>query len=249
MPISETYNMDCMDYMKSMPDKFFDLAVVDPPYGINAPNMTMGTNMNRKHGGYNGESVAQRLKKGRLNQGAGKLKDRALNTMRCDWDFQPPSKEYFQELFRVSRNQVIWGGNYFPLPPTRGILCWDKMQPWGNFSQFELAWTSFDCPAAILHLSNTGGTNKEKKIHPTQKPVSLYGWILRKFAQPRYKIIDTHLGSGSSRIAAYKLGLDFYGTEIDIGYFNAEESRFQEVCLGETKVGKHTLVQTRLFDG
>ena len=101
--ISEVYNMDCMEYMRSMPDKFFELAVVDPPYGINAPNMTMGTNMNRKHGGYNSESVAQRLKKGRLNQGAGKLKNRALNTMPCDWDFNPPSKEYFdaqEEHFR-----------------------------------------------------------------------------------------------------------------------------------------------------
>lgn len=138
MPISEVYNMDCMEYMKDIPDKFFDLAIVDPPYGINAPNMTMGTNLNRKHGGYNGESVAQRLKKGRLNQGAGKLKDRALNTMRCDWDFSPPSEKYFDELFRVSRNQVIWGGNYFPLPPTRGILCWDKMQPWENFRSSNL---------------------------------------------------------------------------------------------------------------
>lgn len=105
MPISEVYNMDCMEYMKDIPDKFFDLAIVDPPYGINAPNMTMETNLNRKHGGYNGESVAQRLKKGRLNQGAGKLKDRALNTMRCDWDFSPPSEKYFDELFRVSRDR------------------------------------------------------------------------------------------------------------------------------------------------
>lgn len=248
MPISETYNMDCMDYMKSIPDKFFDLVVVDPPYGINAPNMTMGTNMNRKHGGYNGESVAQRLKKGRLNQGAGKLKDRVLNRMDYTWDFTPPTEEYFRELMRVSCNQIIWGGNYFRLPPTRGIVCWDKMQPWENFSQVELAWTSFDRPASLIRLSNTGGANKEVKIHPTQKPVSLYGWLLRKFAQPGDKILDTHLGSGSSRIAAYKLGLDFYGTEIDRGYFDAEERRFQEVCLGETKVGKHTLVQTRLFE-
>ena len=86
MPISKVYNMDCMDYMKSIPDKFFELAIVDPPYGINAPNMSMGSNMNRRHGGYNGESVAQRLKRKRFNQGAGKLKNRALNTMQCDWD-------------------------------------------------------------------------------------------------------------------------------------------------------------------
>ena len=247
MPISEVYNMDCMKYMKDIPDKFFDLAIVDPPYGINAPNMTMGTNLNRKHGGYNGESVAQRLKKGRLNQGAGKLKDRALNTMRCDWDFSPPSEKYFDELFRVSRNQVIWGGNYFPLPPTRGILCWDKMQPWENFSQFELAWTSFDCPAAIIHLSNTGGANKEAKIHPTQKPIALYHWAFKKFVKPGDKILDTHLGSGSSRIVAYKMGIDFYATEIDKEYFESQEKRFLRECFGEIKTEKGTLVQTNLF--
>ncbi len=125
--------MDCMDYMKSIPDNFFDLAIVDPPYGINAPNMTMGSNMNRKHGGYNGESIAQRLKKGRLNQGAGKLKNRALNTMSCDWDFTPPTDEYFQELFRVSKNQIIWGGNYFRLPPTRGIIFFGQNATVGKF--------------------------------------------------------------------------------------------------------------------
>lgn len=240
--------MDCMDYMRSMPDKFFELAVVDPPYGINAPNMTMGTNMNRKHGGYNGESVAQRLKKGRLNQGAGKLKNRALNTMPCDWDFNPPGKEYFDELFRVSKNQVIWGGNYFDLPPTRGIVCWDKLQPWENFSQFELAWTSFDRPAAIIRLSNTGGSNKEVKIHPTQKPVALYHWILKKFANLGDRILDTHLGSGSSRIAAYKMGFDFYATEIDKEYFDAQEERFRRECLGEIKTPKGILKQQSLFD-
>lgn len=244
--ISEAYNMDCMEYMKSIPNKFFDLAVVDPPYGINAPNMSMGTNLNRKRGGYNSQSVAQRLKKGRLNSGAGKLKNRAL--MPCDWDYSPPPRKYFDELFRVSRNQVIWGGNYFPLPPTRGVLCWDKMQPWENFSQFELAWTSFDCPAAIIHLSNTGGANRETKIHPTQKPVELYHWVFKKFANPGDKIFDSHLGSGSSRIAAYKMGFDFYATEIDKQYFDAQEKRFKNECLGEIITPKGVLVQLTLFD-
>lgn len=246
--ISEVYNMDCMEYLRTVPDKFFDLAVVDPPYGINAPNMTMGTNMNRKKGGYNNESVAQRLRKGRLNQGAGKLKNRALNTMNCDWDFSPPTEEYFCELERVSKNRIIWGGNYFSLPPTRGILCWDKMQPWENFSQFELAWTSFNCPAAIIHLSNTGGANKETKIHPTQKPVELYHWLFKKFARPGDKILDTHLGSGSSRIAAYKMGFDFYATEIDTNYFNEQEKRFKEVCLDEVETSKGILKQMSLFE-
>lgn len=247
--VSVAYNMDCMEYMKSVPDKFFDLAVVDPPYGINAPNMSMGTNMNRKHGGYNGESIAQKLKKRRLNQGAGKLKDRALNSMSCDWDCYPPKKEYFDELFRVSKNQVIWGGNYFDLPPTRGILCWDKIQPWENFSQFELAWTSFEVPAAIIHLSNTGGANKEQKIHPTQKPLALYNWVFKKFAKPGYKVIDTHLGSGSSRISAYHLGLDFYSTEIDKEYFDMQEERFRRECLEQIQTADGKVwVQQKLFD-
>lgn len=246
--VSEVYNIDCMECMKSIPDKFFELAVVDPPYGINAPNMSMGTNLNRKRGGYNSQSVAQRLKKGRLNSGVGKLKNRALNTMPCDWDYSPPPRKYFDELFRVSRNQVIWGGNYFPLPPTRGVLCWDKMQPWENFSQFELAWTSFDCPAAIIHLSNTGGANRETKIHPTQKPVELYHWVFKKFANPGDKIFDSHLGSGSSRIAAYKMGFDFYATEIDKQYFDAQEKRFKNECLGEIITPKGVLVQLTLFD-
>ena len=249
MPISEVYNTDCMEYMKSIPDKFFDLAIVDPPYGINAPNMNMGTNMNRKHGGYNGESVAQRLKKGRLNRGAGKLKSRALNMMSCDWDFSPPPKEYFDELFRVSRNQIIWGGNYFNLPPSRGIVCWDKMQPWENFSQVELAWTSFDCPASLIRLSNTGGSNKETKIHPTQKPVALYHFLLKKFVRSGNRLLDTHLGSGSSRIAAYKMGFDFWGTEIDKEYFDAQEKRFREECLGEVRLKNGDVyVQKELFE-
>ena len=246
--VSEVYNMDCMEYMRSIPDKFFELAVVDPPYGINAPNMTMGTNLNRKDGGYNGQSVAQRLKKGRLNSGAGKLKNRVLNTMACDWDFSPPSQRYFDELFRVSQNQVIWGGNYFCLPPSRGIVCWDKVQPWDNFSQFELAWTSFDCPASIVRLSSRGGANKEEKIHPTQKPVKLYQWILGKFAKTGDKILDTHLGSGSARIAAYRMGFDFYATEIDKGYFDAQERRFKESCLGEIETPEGVIVQRRLFE-
>lgn len=161
MPQSNVFNMDCMEAMKDLPDGFFDLAIVDPPYGINAPNMNMGSNPNRSrndgHGSGPALSTADRLKKGRLNQGSGKLKNRALNTMNCDWDFEKPTKEYFDQLFRVSKNQIIWGGNYFDLPPTRGVGCWDKLQPWENFSQWEMAWTSFDCPAWKVAISNTGG--------------------------------------------------------------------------------------------
>lgn len=196
------FHIDCLTVLKLLPDKCIDVAIVDPPYGINAPNMAMGTNKSRTKNGYPAESTADRLrKKGRLNQGAGKLKDRALQNMNCEWDFHPPDKEYFRELFRVSKNQIIWGGNYFSygcaiekdeqtgeetaiplgLPPTRGIVAWDKLQPWDNFSQFELAWTSYDKPAGVFKYSNTGGANKEKKIHPTQKPVALYEYLIRKF--------------------------------------------------------------------
>ena len=225
---SQCFLSDCMEIMSKYPDNYFDLAIVDPPYGINAPNMQMGTNLNRKgKGQYPGESTATKIKKGRLNAGSGKLKNRALNTMNCDWDFQPPTPEYFKELFRVSKNQIIWGGNYFDLPPTRCIICWDKMQPWDNFSQWEMAWTSFDKPAKMYRISNTGGANAETKIHPTQKPVELYDNIYRDFTTEGMTIIDTHLGSGSNRISADKAKCSFVAAEIVPEYFEAQEKRFK----------------------
>jgi len=216
-----------MEGMKQIPDKYFELAIVDPPYGINAPKMSMGTHKTRKGDGYPGESTADKLRKGRLNQGAGKLKSRALNTMNCDWDFEPPPPEYFEELFRISQNQIIWGGNYFNLPPTRGIGFWDKCQPWENFSQFELIWTSFDCPAFKIKYSNTGGANKEKKIHPVQKPIPVYIELLKKFAKPGYKIIDTHVGSASSLIACYQMGYDYLGYEKDRFLYELANKRLE----------------------
>lgn len=213
--ISEVFNMDCMEYMKNIPDKFFDLAIVDPPYGINAPKMARGV-------GYSGGVYTKRK---RLNGGAGKLKNRFLNNSDCSWDENPPGEDYFEELFRVSKNQIIWGGNYFNLKPTRCIVVWDKVQPWENFSQIELAWTSYDKPAKLIRLINAG-YNCEKKIHPTQKPVELYKYLLSRFAQKGFKIFDSHLGSGSSRIAAWEYGYDFYGCEKNHIYFEREETRF-----------------------
>lgn len=207
--------MDCMEYMKSISDKFFDLAIVDPPYGLDKKS----------------------------THGRGKLKNRCLNSGNIQrWDTRP-SKEYFEELFRVSKNQIIWGGNYFNLPPTRCIICWDKMQPWPNFSQIEIAWTSFNSPAKIFKYDN----RTDDKIHPTQKPISLYAWILKNYAKSGNKIFDSHLGSGSNHIAAYKLGFDFYATEIDKDYFEAQEDRFRRECYGEIKKEKGTLIQTSLF--
>lgn len=214
-PISEVHNCDCIEFMRKMPDRFFDLAVVDPPYGLPKES----------------------------SSGSGKLKDRMLNQGHISrWDIAP-TQEYFDELFRVSKNQIIWGGNYFPLPPTRCIICWDKVQPWENFSQIEIAWTSFDAPAKLFRYDNrTGG-----KIHPTQKPVELYGWIFKQFAQPYFRILDTHLGSSSSRIAAYKLGLNFWGCEIDPEYFQAAEERFKKECLGIEVINGKTYIQQTLF--
>ena len=189
-------NDDCMEIMKTLPDKAFELAIVDPPYGM------------KEHGAQNG--------------GAGTLKHRAYNNGCIDrWDIAP-NKEYFIELMRVSVNQIIWGGNYFDLPPTRCVICWDKCQPWENFSQWEMAWTSFGKPAGLFKFDNRTGD----KIHPTQKPVALYEWLLTHYAKQGDKILDTHLGSGSSRIAAYNLGFDFVGCEIDKDYFDAQEKRF-----------------------
>lgn len=136
-----------------------------------------------------------------------------------------PDAEYFRELFRISKNQIIWGGNYFDLPPTRCIVCWDKIEPWENFSQVEIAWTSFDKPAKLFKHGNHG--MHSKKIHPTQKPVELYEYLIDRFALPGNKIFDSHMGSGSSRIAAYKMGYDFYGCEINKDYFEAQEKRFE----------------------
>lgn len=121
------WNMDCMEGMKRFPDKYFEVAIVDPPYGINAPNMAMGTNKSRSKNGYPAESTASRIKR---SKGAGQ------------WDNEPPGEDYFKELFRVSKNQIIWGGNYFRLLPTKCFVVWDKVQPWEAFSQVEMAWTS-----------------------------------------------------------------------------------------------------------
>ena len=193
---SVVYLMDCMELLKQIPDKYFDLAVVDPPYGMPKDS----------------------------THGRGKLKNRILNNGGLEkWDIKP-TDGYFLELFRASKNQVVWGGNYFPLPPTRCVVCWDKCQPWENFSQVELAWTSFNKPTSLYRFDNRTGD----KIHPTQKPIALYEWILKNYAKPNDKILDTHLGSGSSRIAADKANLAFVGCELDPDYFYASVKRFKD---------------------
>lgn len=219
---SEVFNMDCMDYMRTLPDKAFMLAIADPPYGLI-------------------ESGVQ------TRGGAGKLKGRILNESEKKfdrWD-KAPTQDFFEELFRVSENVIIWGGNYFDLPPSRCVVAWDKCQPWPNFSQIELAWTSFDYPAKLYKFDNR--TND--KIHPTQKPVDLYAWCLKTFAKPGDRIFDPMMGSQSSRIAAYKMGFDYVGCELDKEYFDKGCERFNRECKGEivTKDG-NIVKQMSLFD-
>ena len=195
--ISEVHNIDCLEYLKTVPNKFFDLAIVDPPYGINAGKMTMGSG---KH----------------------------IFTKDKSWDSGIPNQEYFSELFRVSTNQIIWGGNYFTefLPPSPHWILWDKKKPNLSFAEGEMAWVRNGKNLRIFYhysaLVENGG-----KIHPTQKSVKLYRWLLENYAKQGDKILDTHMGSQSSRIAAYDMGFDYWGTELDKDYFDAGNKRFE----------------------
>jgi len=184
-----------MEGMKQFPDKFFELAIVDPPYGIG----------DKFKGGANGKM--------NFNEIVNKA-----------WD-SAPSAEYFKELFRVSKNQIIWGGNYFDLPPTRCFITWDK-EISENFTlaMAELAWTSFDKLAKIFRLSVP---KDGLKIHPTQKPVALYKWLLTNYAKQGDKILDTHAGSASSLIACREMGFEYVGYEIDTDYYNAATKRLE----------------------
>jgi site-specific DNA-methyltransferase (adenine-specific) len=194
MPTSEVFNMDCMEGMAKYPDRYFELAIVDPPYGININSC------------------------GRFRHYGGKGKK---------WDINIPNDDYFNELFRISINQIIWGGNYFYLPPTKCFLIWDKIQPENvSFASCEYAWTSFNKSAKTFY--NRPQNMDLKRIHPTQKPIKLYKWLLTNYAKQGDKILDTHLGSGSSRIAAYEMGFDFTGFELDKDYFDAQEKRFND---------------------
>ena len=190
--------------MAGLPDKAFDLAIVDPPYGLGDKLAIGGT----KH---------------------MKFCDRYQKS--TQWDVAPP-EEYFTELKRVSKNQIIWGGNYFDLGPTRGYSVWDKQQPVPNFSATEFAWSSFDVPSKIFRASNNqhdiGG-----RIHPTQKPVALYEWLLTSYAKPGQRILDTHLGSGSSAIACNNLGFELVGCELDPDYYAAACKRIHQATAQE----------------
>ena len=205
---SVVHLMDCIEGMKQYPDNYFDLAVVDPPYGL-----------------------------GKRTTDGGSKKNTQTKFMedirRSNWDDNVPPPEYWEQLFRVSKNQIVWGGNYFGLPAHRTFIVWDKMTYVPTMSQIEQAWTSFDSPARLYKINS----NNAKRIHPTEKPVALYDWIFHNYAKPDFKILDTHLGSQSSRIAAHKHGLDFTGFELDAEYFEKGNKRFDDF-----------ISQTTIFD-
>lgn len=203
--ISEVFNEDCMVGMARFPDKFFDLAIVDPPYG------------GSQHFNFRfGKEVYENRK---------------------------PENSYWKELFRLSKNQIVWGGNYFTdnLPVNRCWISWYKGNPTNSFSDFELAWTSFDQTSRCIRLESYGFNHADRRhsgnstIHPTQKPISLYLKLLADYGRPGDKILDTHMGSQSSRIAAFNMGFDYWGWEIDKDYFEAGNKRFKEQTM-QTKL-------------
>lgn len=197
------YNGDCMEYLRSLPDNAFDLAVVDPPYGIKRAGQKETSCVNPKHN-------------------RKYFDDRG-------WDNHIPDAEYFRELERVSVNQIIWGGNYF-VPHlnkgTMGWMVWDKGQHGLTMSDCELAYSSFDRATRVVVI-NRGELAREGTTHPTQKPIALYAWILNNYAKEGDRILDTHLGSGSSAIAAWELGFEFVGIEIDSEYYNNAVERIK----------------------
>ena len=189
-------NEDNMAMMARYPDKCFDLAIVDPPYGIG---------MDGGNVGYKGKN----------------------NFAKKDWDKSTPNERYFKELFRVSKNQIIWGGNYFGLPPSRCFLVWDKGEGFYNrtYAECELAWTSFDKNTCKFKHDPLAKGDYKGKIHPTQKPIALYKWLLEKYAKSGDKILDTHLGSGSIAIACHDYGFDLTACEMDKDYYEAAMNR------------------------
>jgi len=200
-------NCDCMDLMKEFPDKHFDLCIVDPPYGIGMDGGNVG------YKGFN-------------------------NFEKKQWDSAVPDSKYFEELFRVSENQIIWGGNYFGLPATRCYLVWDKGEGFYNrtYAECELAWTSFNSNTCKMKHDPLAKGDYKGKIHPTQKPVALYKWLLQNYAKAGDKILDTHLGSMSSVIACYDEKFDITGIELDPEYYKIAESRINNAKTDEEKM-------------
>jgi site-specific DNA-methyltransferase (adenine-specific) len=214
MSKSEVHLIDCIEFMRSVPDKFYSLAVVDPPYGIEKKISTGG-----------GSHTKSKSKFHQLYKEKNK-----------SWDTSRPEKIFWQEIFRVSENQVVFGANYFTenLPISSGWAYWHKQGENMSSVNDELIWTSFDISIKIFsrcHGLDKGFLSDHKVFHPTTKPIALYDWIFRNYAKPNDTILDTHMGSQSSRISAYKAGLDFTGCELDPEYFEQGNERFRKFLL------------------
>ena len=229
--ISEVYNINCMEYMKTLPDGFFDLAICDPPYTHKE----------------NGQIQGGRFHGGRFTRYAERKGVKTQEELQA-WDVQP-DREWFEEICRVSKNQIIWGANYFDfMPMTRCFIVWDKKQS-EHFSMAmcEYAWTSFNQNAKIYRQQPQSKT--DSRFHPTQKPVELYGWLIQNYAKSGDKIFDPMMGSQTSRIAAYKLGYDYWGCELDETYFKLGCVFFEQECLNKTLLSDGTSVQQlTIFD-
>jgi site-specific DNA-methyltransferase (adenine-specific) len=238
MDLNNLYLMDCMEGMAQFPDKYFELAIVDPPYGVGSITYTPGVRQYALGGFIDKYDVTMAVIN--MEQRASVKSKRLTGVVRSDCTAKTiknfgdenisPAPDYFKELFRVSKNQIIWGGNYFMLPPSRGFVIWRKTTVQENFSMAmcEFAWLSFNENAKWFACAPQG-TTRDPRIHPTQKPVALYRWLLNTYAKPGDKILDTHAGSASSFVAAYDLGFDYIGFEIDPEYHAAALKRVQTI--------------------
>ena len=287
--VSEVFNMDCVEYMRTLPDNHFDIAICDPPYGdAESGNFHLGGRFGGRFDRYKQPTAIPRRRQMESLQEATNCPPQSATTsrlesthkaergrqstedrqsrlrrqvqplfwgvqtdsklQRIDWDVAPP-QEFFDELFRVSKNQIIWGGNYFSLPPTRCFLVWRKLSISEKFSMAmcEYAWTSFEGNAKLFEMTPQRGDNSGK-FHPTEKPIALYNWVLGLFAKEGDRIFDPMMGSQSSRCAAYLSGYDFYGCEIDEYYFRKGNEFFERICHGVTVDDKgNKIIQQQLF--
>ena len=246
---SDVYNMDCMEYMRGLPDNAFDLVIADPPYGdaFQNKNISKSTQIappnSVENGTDSGKDLIDKLVARTGGTWAAKYGKKIIG-----WD-EAPQPEFFRELSRVSRTQIIWGGNYFSLPPTRCFLVWEKTNIPENFtmSMCEYAWTSINGNAKLFKYSSLRNEHSGK-FHPTEKPVELYAWAIKLFAKVGDRIFDPMMGSQSSMIAAYKMGYDYTGCEIDKEYFDKGCERFERECHGvETLSNGSKIIQQTLF--
>jgi site-specific DNA-methyltransferase (adenine-specific) len=215
MPNVELLHIDCIEYMKTLPDKAFDIAIVDPPYGVKQLSVNENRDPNSK-----------------FRRSMAKMVDSAKK-----WNSDVPDEKYFTELFRVSKEQIIWGANNFVLPPSEYFCIWDKKQTVDNFASAEYAWVSMNQwkkPAKVFTYQIHAANAADDKIHPTQKPVKLYKWLIQKYAQCGDNILDTHGGSRSLAIACHQMGFDHVSCEIDINYHSDSVKRYNNAIMQQS---------------